>query len=75
MPGVRLARSRTRCSPTAHRSRPSVRAINSSLLVTFNVFAVTMVLQYAKVSRWRDYLTGCGRGRCAGVTSASLVPR
>lgn len=32
--------------------------IYGSLFVTFNVFAITMVLQYAKVGRWRDYLTG-----------------
>jgi hypothetical protein len=35
-----------------------VWAIYGSLFVSFNVFAITMVLQYAKVGRWRDYLTG-----------------
>ena len=35
-----------------------VWAIYGSLFVAFNVFAITMVLQYAKVGRWRDYLTG-----------------
>jgi hypothetical protein len=29
-----------------------------SIFVTFNVFAVNMVLQYRKVGRWRDYLYG-----------------
>lgn len=35
-----------------------VWAIYGSLFVAFNIFAVTMVLQYARVGRWRDYLTG-----------------
>ena len=35
-----------------------VWAIYGSLFVYFNVFAITMVLQYARVGRWRDYLTG-----------------
>lgn len=35
-----------------------VWAIYGSLFVAFNVFAITMVLQYARVGRWRDYLTG-----------------
>lgn len=35
-----------------------VWAIYVSLFIAFNVFAITMVLQYAKVGRWRDYLTG-----------------
>ena len=29
-----------------------------SLFLTFNVFAITMILQYRKVGRWRDYLVG-----------------
>jgi hypothetical protein len=29
-----------------------------SLFVSFNVFAFNMVVQYAKVGRWRDYLYG-----------------
>ena len=29
-----------------------------SLFLTFNVFAITMVLQYRKIGRWSDYLTG-----------------
>ena len=35
-----------------------VWAIYGSLFIAFNVFAITMVLQYAKVGRWREYLTG-----------------
>lgn len=35
-----------------------VIAIFISLFITFNVFAVNMVLQYRKVGRWRDYLYG-----------------
>lgn len=35
-----------------------VIAIFVSLFVAFNVFAITMVLQYRKVGRWRDYLVG-----------------
>jgi hypothetical protein len=29
-----------------------------TLFLSFNVFAITMVLQYVKVGRWRDYLVG-----------------
>jgi hypothetical protein len=35
-----------------------VIAIFVSLFLTFNVFAITMVLQYRKIGRWRDYLAG-----------------
>ncbi|MEO5918611.1 MAG: heliorhodopsin HeR [Candidatus Limnocylindrales bacterium] len=35
-----------------------VYVIVASLFVAFNVFAVTMVLQYRKIGRWRDYLVG-----------------
>jgi hypothetical protein len=35
-----------------------VYVIVATLFVSFNVFAITMVLQYRKVGRWRDYLTG-----------------
>ena len=44
--------------PDAQPIPAFVWAIYGSLFVSFNVFAVTMVLQYAKVGRWRDYLTG-----------------
>ena len=35
-----------------------VIAIFVSLFIAFNIFAITMVLQYGKVWRWRDYLVG-----------------
>jgi Heliorhodopsin len=35
-----------------------VIAIFVSLFISFNVFAITMVLQYRKIGRWADYLYG-----------------
>jgi len=35
-----------------------VYVIIASLFLAFNVFAITMVLQYKKVGRWKDYLAG-----------------
>ena len=35
-----------------------VYVIIASLFVAFNIFAITMVLQYRKVGIWRDYLVG-----------------
>ena len=35
-----------------------VYVIIGSLFVAFNIFAITMVLQYRKVGRWREYLYG-----------------
>jgi len=35
-----------------------VYVIIASLFVAFNIFAITMVLQYGKVGRWKDYLAG-----------------
>jgi hypothetical protein len=35
-----------------------VYVIFVSLFLSFNVFAITMILQYGKVGRWRDYLVG-----------------
>ena len=35
-----------------------VYVIFISLFLSFNVFAITMILQYGKVGRWRDYLVG-----------------
>lgn len=35
-----------------------VYAIFWSLLVSFNIFAINMVLQYKKVGKWKDYLYG-----------------
>jgi hypothetical protein len=35
-----------------------VYVIYGSLFVSFNVFALIMVLQYRKIGRWKDYLVG-----------------
>jgi hypothetical protein len=35
-----------------------VIAIFVSLFAFFNVFAITMILQYRRIGRWRDYLVG-----------------
>ena len=35
-----------------------VYAIFWSLLITFNIFAINMVMQYKKVGKWKDYLYG-----------------
>ena len=35
-----------------------VYVIVGTLFVTFNIFAITMVLQYRRIGRWRDYLVG-----------------
>lgn len=35
-----------------------VIAIYISLFISFNVFALNMVLQYGRIGRWRDYLYG-----------------
>ena len=35
-----------------------VYVIIGSLFVAFNIFAITMVLQYRKIGRWSDYLYG-----------------
>jgi hypothetical protein len=35
-----------------------VYVIIASLFVAFNIFAITMVLQYKKIGRWKDYLAG-----------------
>jgi len=41
------------------RDLPSfVYAIVATIFVTFNIFAINMVLQYKKVGPWRDYLYG-----------------
>ena len=41
------------------REIPSfVYIIIASLFVAFNIFAITMVLQYKKIGRWKDYLAG-----------------
>ncbi|HYO44539.1 MAG TPA: heliorhodopsin HeR [Candidatus Limnocylindrales bacterium] len=35
-----------------------VYVIIGSLFVAFNIFAITMVLQYRKIGRWKNYLAG-----------------
>ena len=35
-----------------------VYVIIGTLFLTFNVFAITMVLQFKQVGRWKDYLAG-----------------
>ncbi len=35
-----------------------VWAIFVSLFISFNIFAITMILQYRKIGRWKDYLVG-----------------
>ena len=32
--------------------------IVGSLFISFNIFAIVMVLQYRKIGPWRDYLVG-----------------
>lgn len=32
--------------------------IFGTLFVAFNIFAITMILQYGRIGRWRDYLVG-----------------
>jgi hypothetical protein len=54
--GISLLTAAT--APGAAEIPAFVIAIYVSLFVTFNVFAINMVLQYAKVGRWRDYLYG-----------------
>lgn len=44
--------------PAALRIPSFVYVIIGSLFVAFNIFAITMVLQYRKIGRWRDYLAG-----------------
>jgi hypothetical protein len=44
--------------PAEVRIPAFVYVIIGSLFVSFNVFAITMVLQYRRIGRWKDYLTG-----------------
>ena len=48
----------TATEPGAEPIPAFVIAIYVSLFISFNVFAINMVLQYARVGRWRDYLYG-----------------
>ena len=44
--------------PADARIPAFVLVIIGSLFVAFNIFAITMVLQYRKIGRWSDYLYG-----------------
>lgn len=44
--------------PDGARIPAFVYVIVGSLFVSFNVFAITMVLQFKRIGRWRDYLAG-----------------
>ena len=65
-PGSRRGSASSRsCSRTAASRPPGgpgipafVYVIVATLFVSFNVFAITMVLQYRRIGRWRDYLVG-----------------
>jgi hypothetical protein len=50
-----------------------VYAILVTYFVLFNCFAVNMVLQYKKVGRWRDYLTGEKVYIVLSLTAKSLL--
>jgi hypothetical protein len=54
--GIAILTSAT--EPGAEQIPAFVIAIYVSLFISFNVFAINMVLQYAKVGGWRDYLYG-----------------
>jgi hypothetical protein len=44
--------------PEGARIPTFVYVIFGTLFVSFNVFAITMVLQFRRIGRWRDYLAG-----------------
>jgi hypothetical protein len=54
--GIALWSSAT--EPGAEPIPSFVIAIFVSLFIAFNIFAITMILQYGKIGRWRDYLVG-----------------
>ena len=54
--GIALVTAAT--APGAAAIPGFVIAIYVSLFISFNVFAINMVLQYARIGRWRDYLYG-----------------
>ena len=55
---ITIALWSTATEPGAAAIPGFVWAIFVSLFISFNIFAITMILQYRKVGRWRDYLTG-----------------
>jgi hypothetical protein len=50
-----------------------VYLIIASLFVAFNIFAITMVLQYRKTGRWRDYLVGEKTYMALSLVAKSLL--
>jgi len=44
--------------PDTARIPAFVYIIVGTLFVSFNIFAITMVLQYKRIGRWKDYLAG-----------------
>jgi len=59
--------------PDAQPIPAFVWGIYGSLFVSFNIFAVTMVLQYARIGRWRDYLTGEKTYMALSLVAKSLL--
>ncbi len=55
---IAIALATAATEPNAAPIPAFVIAIFVSLFISFNVFAINMVLQYRKVGRWRDYLYG-----------------
>ena len=55
---IAIALGTAATEPNAAPIPAFVIAIFVSLFISFNVFAINMVLQYRKVGRWRDYLYG-----------------
>lgn len=55
---IMIALATTATEPNAQPIPGFVIAIFISLFISFNVFAINMVLQYRKVGRWSDYLFG-----------------
>jgi len=55
---ISIALATAATEPNAEPIPGFVIAIFVSLFISFNVFAINMVLQYRKVGRWRDYLYG-----------------
>jgi len=54
--GIALLTAAT--APGAEPIPGFVWAIFISLFISFNIFAITMILQYGKIGRWKDYLMG-----------------
>jgi hypothetical protein len=55
---IAIALGTAATEPDAAAIPAFVIAIFVSLFISFNVFAINMILQYRKVGRWSDYLYG-----------------